>query len=176
MIMKKLFAAVLLSLSFVFGAFAQNEKLDASFVADVTKTYRSVRAVARVRVTSVRLVEDKGYITYAADGEIVESFKGKFKRGRVLKYYFVVEPMYNASLYPKDSIVFLEGEHPVSSGGTGWFELENSHLPPTPANVSLLRAIKNGKRQIGGTRRRASSVTERGHLGGNKRALAFKRF
>ena len=135
-------------MSLVSGAFAQSGKLDAGFVADVKKTFRSVRAAVRVSVKSVRLVEDKGYITYAADAEIVESFKGKFKRGQQLKFYFVAEPMYDVNIYPKDSIVFLEGEHPVRSGGAGWFELENSHLPPTAENIFLMRAIKNGKRRL----------------------------
>ena len=135
-------------MSFVFGAFAQTGKPDAGFAAHVKRTFREARAAARIRIKSVRLVADEGYITYAADAEIVESFKGAFKRGQALKFYFILEPMYNIDNYPKDSIVFLEGEHPVRSGGTGWFELENAHLPPTAENIFLMRAIKNGKRRL----------------------------
>ena len=75
MIMKKLFSAILILAGLVFNASAQDE-YDAENFSAIKRDYKKVRAVARVKVKNVEIVEDKGYITYAADGEIIEPFRG----------------------------------------------------------------------------------------------------
>ena len=160
--MKKLLAAVLVSAAFVFGANAQNE-CDAECVSGIKSDYRQVRGVVRVKVEKVELVEDRGYVTYAADGKIVESFKGAFKRGQRLKYYFIAEAGYDVKWYAKDSIIFLEGTHPVKSQSAekGWFELENSHREPSVENISIMRRIKTGQKKSGKRRPAIRRVAKR---------------
>ena len=155
MIMKKIFSAILILTGLVFNASAQDEYDTENFSA-MKSDYKKVRAVAHVKVKSVEPVEDRGYITYAADGEIVESFKGEFKPRQPLKFYFIAEPGHDIKKwYPKERIVFLEGKHPIksASGETGWFELENSHREPDKENISIMRRIKSGRKRINKKRR-----------------------
>jgi hypothetical protein len=79
-----------------------------------------------------------------AQGEVVESFKGKIKRGQALEFYLHIENGENRDLSQERGnwIVFLKGKYPTPNGGKGWYELENSRVTPSQKAVLQMRMIK----------------------------------
>lgn len=129
---------MLLLCAFIFGAKAQDDAVVPP-VSLMKKDYKQVRIVAHVKIKRVEFVEDKGYVRYLVQSEIVEPFKGKIEAGKNLEYYFWVEKGYNPEKHPREKIVFLEAE-PSAAGDL--YQLENSGFKPSPKSLALMRRIK----------------------------------
>jgi hypothetical protein len=108
----------------------------------IRSDYNQVSVVARVRIKSVKLAAPDIHPLYAARGEVVESFKGKLKRGQSFEFYISAEEDYDINKALGDWIVFLTGSANTPNGKWGWFELENSSLPASKNNLAAVRQIK----------------------------------
>ena len=139
----KLLSALFFAVLFCVGANAQ-ESFDGRALAGIKKDYKSVGAVAHVKIKNIKLAADDIHPLYAVESEIVETFKGRIKKSEVFTFYFSAEEGYDATrLIGKQWIVFLERERPTPNGGKAWFELENSKLTASEKLVLQLRKLKN---------------------------------
>ena len=110
--------------------------------AQLRNDYRKVGMVVHVNVKGIEFAAEDVHPLYVARAEVIESFKGRVKRGRELKFYLHAEEGTDVNRFLGERIVFLEGEYPVPAGGKGWYELENSSLTPSKTNVARMRRIK----------------------------------
>lgn len=146
MIMRKLFLATFVLCAIAIIAYAQDDSSTQSF-AQLKGDYSQVGIVAHVKVKSIEFATEDIHPLYIAWCEIIESFKGKIKRGQQLVFYFRAEEGYDVNRFLGERIVFLEGKYPIPSGGKGWYELENSRLAPSKTNIAKMRKIKNARKR-----------------------------
>jgi hypothetical protein len=111
--------------------------------------YKQVQIVARVKIKSIKYAAPDVYPLYVVQSEIIESYKGKIKRGQTLEFYLHIEDGENRDLnkYLGNWIVFLKGRYPIPKGGKGWYELENSRINASNKTVSQMRRIKLSSRR-----------------------------
>lgn len=137
----KLLGILFLVAFFAFGANAQNE-FDGRSLDGIKQDFKAVGAVARVKITNVKLAAEDIHPLYAVESEIVEIFKGKIKKRKSFVFYFHAEADYDArQRVGKDYIVFLEKEGDVPAGGKGWYELENSMIPTSGKLIFQLKKL-----------------------------------
>lgn len=142
----KLLLTLLFIALFSFGAVAQ-EDFDGRSLNGIKGDYKSVGAVAHVKITKISLAAKSVHSLYAVESELIETFKGKIKKSTPFTFYFDAEEDYNAQqLVGKNWIVFLEKERPTPKGGKGWYELENSMTPSSPKLIAQLRKLRGAKR------------------------------
>jgi hypothetical protein len=115
----------------------------------IRSDYKQVSVVARVRIKSVKLAAPDIHPLYAARGEVVESFKGKLRRGQPFEFYISAEEDYDINKALGDWIVFLTGSANTPNGKWGWFVLENSSLPASKNNLAAVRRIKDAHKRPG---------------------------
>ena len=104
--------------------------------------YRSVQIVAHVRIQEAEsTARVGGYENWKIKAEVIESFKGKFKKGDVFTYFHGAEAGFKREYFSGEKIVFLLAER--GADGTMHYEvLENSTLPPNVDRIHKLRSIK----------------------------------
>lgn len=142
----KLLATLLFIALFSFGAIAQEDFGGRSFDG-IKGDYKSVGAVAHVKITKISLAAKGAHSLYAVESELIETFKGKIKKSANFTFYFDAEEDYNAQqLVGKEWVVFLEKERPTPNGGKGWYELENSTIPASKKLSAELRKLKKTKK------------------------------
>lgn len=99
--------------------------------------YRSVQIVAHIRIQEAEITNRVGgYENWKIRAEVIESFKGKFKKGDVFTYFHGAEAGFKKEYFSGEKIVFLladRGHYAV---------LENSTLPANPDRIKKLRLIK----------------------------------
>src|SRR4051812_25905564 len=62
--------------------------------------YRQVAVVVHVRVREAEIVKTiEGYEDWHLKGEVIESFKGKFRKGQTLEYYHGAEKGFRRELF-----------------------------------------------------------------------------
>jgi hypothetical protein len=133
-----LFCIILLA----FGVSAQENYGGRAF-SGIKADFKTVGAVVHVKINRIELAAEAVHPLYKVESEVIETFKGKTKKNQTLMFYFNAEEDYDAQLLTgKEWIVFLEKEGPVPSGGTGWYELENSKLPASEKLAARLRKLK----------------------------------
>lgn len=143
--MKLLLTLVFIAL-FSCGASAQAD-FDGRSLDGIKADYRAVGAVAHVKITKISLAAKGIHSLYAVESKLIETFKGKVKKGTPFTFYFDAEEDYDAQqLVGKDWVVFLEKERPTPNGGKGWYELENSKAPASKKLSAELRKLKNTKK------------------------------
>lgn len=104
--------------------------------------YDQVGVVAHVKVKNAKLAAPGAHSLYLLQGEVVEPFKGKVKRGQRLNFYVALEDGVDVNRQLSDWIVFLEESSNTPDQKRGWFALENSTTPHTAKNVARMRSIK----------------------------------
>lgn len=135
------------------GGFAQNRS-DWP-MQYIRSDYNQVSIVAHVRIKSVNFAAPDIHPLYLAQSEVIESFKGKLKRGQSFEFYISAEEDYNINKVLGERIVFLIGSANTPNRKWGWFELENSNLPVSKKNLAKVRQIKYANKRL----RRKRSMT-----------------
>jgi len=103
--------------------------------------YKAVAVVAHVRVKEAEITNRiVGYENWRIRGEVIESFKGKFKKGDAIEFMHGAEAGFKKETFMGEKIVFLLSER---EGERRYYAvLENSTLPYTETRVKKLRLIR----------------------------------
>jgi hypothetical protein len=110
--------------------------------------YNSVRVVAHVRIRSADIVNTiPGYDNWKIVAEVIEPFKGQFRKGDVIEYFHGAEAPSNKEFFAGEKIVFLLGEYDKTAKALRYSVLENSTLPPNADRISKLRRIRSAARK-----------------------------
>jgi hypothetical protein len=105
--------------------------------------YRESVMVAHVRVTQAEIVNRiPGYDDWRLVGEVVEPFKGKFRKGQTLTFYHGAEAGFKKELFLGEKIVFLHRNYHEADKTWVYAVIENSTLPYNEDRVHKLRTIK----------------------------------
>lgn len=106
--------------------------------------YKSVRVVAHVRIRDSEIVNKiPGYDNWKIVAEVIEPFKGKFKKGAVIEYFHGAEAPSKKEFFTGEKIVFLLAEYDKEKKALRYSVLENSTLAPTADRVNKLRIIRS---------------------------------
>ena len=104
--------------------------------------YKSVSVVAHVRIEQAEITgRVGGYENWKISAEVVESFKGRFKKGDVIDYFHGAEAGFKREYFTGEKIVFLLAENDQDRK-LRYSVLENSTLPYTKDRVRKLRLIR----------------------------------
>lgn len=110
--------------------------------------YRQVSVVAHVRVRQAEVVNTiGGYEDWHLVGEVVESFKGKFREGAKIEFYHGAEKGFRRELFLGDKIIFLERNYVEKEKRWVLAVLENSTLPYSESTARKLRKIRGNPRR-----------------------------
>ena len=100
-----------------------------------------VSVVAHVRIQQAEITNRiSGYENWKIRAEVLESFKGRFRKGDVIEYFHGAEAGFKREFFTGEKIVFLLFEH--DREGKRYSVLENSTLPYTKDRVGKLRVIR----------------------------------
>jgi len=104
--------------------------------------YRSVSIVAHIRIEDAEITNRVGgYENWKINAVVLESFKGKFKKGDVFTYFHGAEAGFKREYFSGEKIVFLLAER-REDGAIHYAVLENSTLPANADRINKLRRIK----------------------------------
>ena len=104
--------------------------------------YREVSVVAHIRIQQAEITNRIiGYENWSIKAEVLESFKGKFKKGDVIDYVHGAEAGFKKDYFSGEKIVFLLAERDRDRK-LHYVVLENSTLSHTPDRVRKLRLIR----------------------------------
>ena len=99
--------------------------------------YRSVPIVAHIRIEDAEITSRVGgYENWKINAVVLESFKGRFKKGDVFTYFHGAESGLKREYFSGEKIVFLLAER------GHYTVLENSTLPANADRINKLRRIK----------------------------------
>lgn len=105
--------------------------------------YKSVKVVAHVRIREADIVNKiPGYDNWKIVAEVIEPFKGKFRKGAVIEYFHGADAGFKKELFTGEKIVFLLAEYDKEKKAWRYSVLENSTLPYTEDREKKLRTIK----------------------------------
>jgi hypothetical protein len=105
--------------------------------------YRESVIVARVLVTQAEIVNRiPGYDDWRIVCEVVEPFKGKFRKGQTFTFYHGAEAGFKKELFLGEKIVFLHRNYHEAEKKRVYAVIENSTLPYNDDRVHKLRVIK----------------------------------
>jgi hypothetical protein len=103
--------------------------------------YKAVSVVAHIRIQHAEVTNRIiGYENWAIRAEVLEPFKGKFKKGDVIEYVHGAEAGFKREFFTGEKIVFLLAERDRDRK-LHYSVLENSTLPYTKDRVAKLRLI-----------------------------------
>jgi|SRR6185369_8688101 len=143
--MKLLLTAFLVLL--VFPAFALGQE-DEEWppLSYLRSDYKEVAVVAHVRIQQAEITNRVGgYENWSIKAEVIEPFKGKFRKGDVIDYVHGAEAGFKKEYFTGEKIVFLLAEHDRDRK-LHYVVLENSTLSHTPDRIRKLRLIKRSRR------------------------------
>ena len=105
--------------------------------------YRQSVVVAHVRVTQAEIVSQiPGYDDWRLVGEVIEPFKGKFRKGQMLTFYHGSEAGFKKELFLREKIIFLHRNYHDKEKRWVYAVIENSTLAYNEDRVRKLRIIK----------------------------------
>lgn len=106
--------------------------------------YKSVRIVAHVRIREAEIVNRiPGYDNWRIRAEVIEPFKGKFRKGDLIEYFHGAEAPSKKEFFAGEKIVFLLAEYDKEKKAVRYSVLENSTLAPNADRVKKLRLIRS---------------------------------
>lgn len=109
--------------------------------------YKAVAIVAHIRVLEAEITSRiVGYENWRIRGEVLESFKGSFKKGDVIEYFHGAEAGFKQETFMGEKIVFLLAERD-GDRKIHYSVLENSTLPYTKDRVAKLRVIARKRKR-----------------------------
>ena len=104
--------------------------------------YKAVSVVAHIRIEQAEITNRiGGYENWKINAVVLESFKGKFKKGDALEYLHGAEAGFKREYFTGEKIVFLLAERNPDRK-LYYAVLENSTLPYTKHSVRKLRQIR----------------------------------
>ncbi|HYX27420.1 MAG TPA: hypothetical protein VE863_02545 [Pyrinomonadaceae bacterium] len=110
--------------------------------------YRHSVVVAQVRVTQAEIVQQiPGYDDWRLVGEVIERFKGKFRKGQTIAFYHGAETGYKKELFVGEKIIFLHRNYVEKEKRWVYAVIENSTLANNEDRVRKLRIIKRAARK-----------------------------
>src|SRR5438309_1030162 len=110
--------------------------------------YRSVRVVAHVRIREAEIVNRiPGYDDWKIVAEVIEPFKGKFRKGDVIEYFHGAEAPSKKEFFTGEKIGFLLAEYDKEKKALRYSVLENSTLAPVPNRIKKLRLIRSWEKR-----------------------------
>lgn len=122
--------------------------------------YKAVSEVAHIRIQQAEIDSRiRGYENWKIVAQVVESFKGTFKKGDVIDYFHRAEAGFQREYFTRELIVFLRYESDV--GKPRYSVLENSTLFHTKDRVRKLRMIRSAAQSY----KAKSSIDHAGGLG-----------
>lgn len=143
---KRVLVTLLFGLVAATAAFAQNNDDNWPPVSYLRSDYRRVLVVARVRVRTAETVNRVGgYEDWHLVGDVVEPFKGKFRKGDPIDFYHGAEKGFRRDLFLGDKIVFLERNYVDQEKRWVWAVLENSTLAFNDDRGRKLRLIRRSQ-------------------------------
>jgi hypothetical protein len=105
--------------------------------------YRESVVVAHVRVTQAEIVSRiPGYEDWRIVCEVVEPFKGKFRKGETFTFYHGAEAGFKQELFLGEKIVFLHRNYHDKEKRWVYAVIENSTLAYNEDRGRKLRIIK----------------------------------
>ena len=140
--MKSLLKALVITLIIPLCLWAQDDENWPS-LSYLRNDYKAVSVVAHVRLQQAEITgRVGGYENWKVSAVVLESFKGKFKKGDVIDYFQGAEAGLKREYFDGEKIVFLLSERDPKTKEVRYSVLENSTLPSTPDRVSKLRLIR----------------------------------
>ena len=104
--------------------------------------YKAVSVVAHIRIKEAAITSRiTGYENWTIVAEVLESFKGKFKKGDVFQYVHGAEAGFKQEYFTGEKIVFLLNDRD-DDGKRRFAVLENSTLGHTKDRIRKLRLIR----------------------------------
>ncbi|HET6892879.1 MAG TPA: hypothetical protein VFH31_17370 [Pyrinomonadaceae bacterium] len=130
-----------------------NRKIQAGFSAQddenwpslsyLRNDYKSVSVVVHVVIRQAEITgRIGGYENWRVEAEVLESFKGKFRKGDLIMYFLGAEAGLKKEYLTGEKIVFLLSEYDKEKKALRYSVLENSTLAHTKDRVRKLRRIK----------------------------------
>jgi len=105
--------------------------------------YKAVRVVAQIRIQQAEISgRVGGYENWKISAVVLETFKGKLKKGYVIDYFHGAEAGLKRGYFDGEKIVFLLSERDPKTREIRYSVLENSTLQSTPDRLSKLRLIR----------------------------------
>lgn len=110
--------------------------------------YRSTSVVAHVRLHEAEIVNRiGGYEDWRVVCEVIEPFKGKFRKGERVEYYHGAEAGFRKEWFSGEKIIFLLRNFHEKERRWIYAVLENSTLPYAQHRVDKLRIIQRRSRR-----------------------------
>jgi len=104
--------------------------------------YKAVSVVAHIRIEEAEITNRVGgYENWKIRAVVLESFKGKFKKGEVIEYFHGAEAGFKREYFTGEKIIFLLTEYDKDRK-RHYSVLENSTLPYTGDRARKLRTIR----------------------------------
>jgi hypothetical protein len=104
--------------------------------------YKAVAVVAHVRIQQAEITgRVGGYENWKIICEVVEPFKGKFRKGDVIEYFHGAEAGFKREYFTGEKLIFLLAEYDRDRK-LHYSVLENSTLPYKEDRVRKLRTIR----------------------------------
>lgn len=105
--------------------------------------YRSVAVVAHVLIREAEITgRVGGYENWRVASEVLESFKGRIRKGDVIEYFQGTEAGLKKEYFKGEKIIFLLADYDVEKKTVRYSVLENSTVPHTADRVRKLRMIR----------------------------------
>src|SRR5436189_6462667 len=125
---KALFPALLL-IFLPIAAAAQNDEDAWPPLNYLRSDYKSVSVVAHIRIREAAIVNRiPGYDNWRIVAEVIEPFKGKFRKGATIEYFHGAETGIPQQFFAGEKLVFLLAEKDRETKALKYSVLENSTL------------------------------------------------
>ncbi|HJP95405.1 MAG TPA: hypothetical protein VJ875_25885 [Pyrinomonadaceae bacterium] len=145
----KLFTFLLVAPLFV----AAQDDSDWPSLSYLRSDYKAVSVVVHIRIEQAEITgRVGGYENWKVNAVVLESFKGRFKKGDAIEYFHGAEAGLKREHFNGEKIVFLLAETDQERK-LHYSVLENSTLPYTKARVAKLRLIRRSFVPFRGKRR-----------------------
>lgn len=105
--------------------------------------YKSVSVVAHVLIREAEITgKIGGYENWKVTSEVLETFKGRFRKGQVIEYFQGAEAGLKRESFKGEKIIFLLAEYDADKKTFRYSVLENSTLPHNADRVKKLNMIR----------------------------------